>query len=211
MTTMTDSAIREFIDAMDSDKDAKYSEYHSKILSDYNGCSDSRYSEIFLRKLWDRLIDIVYSQFRDYDLVNVLTVNSIGAKALKFMPKNSMVTALNNDFYCSIASKAILQNIKLDIPPTIEFGSIANYFCFPDKFNIAGKQLVITSYETDSEYYKVVDVDKKLTELPYYLYSFVRGTEFLSKNAYICVIVPNNLLRTVKEFNLSAYSDVKLT
>ena len=205
-----DSQIRNFIKGLNLSEGAKYSEYETKVMSEYNGCADSRYSDLFLTKLWNKLNDIVFLK-ESYEPVSVFLTNSLGAKILKYAPKNSEIYAMNNDFYCHIVSKAILQRIKLDWVPNVIFGNIANYFYMEyDKFISNRYDLIVNTYEDENAYYKSIDNDKS-ADLPYYQYCFVRSILFTEK--YICSIVPNKYAEELKRFiygNVINYTDKKL-
>ena len=207
---MTDTQIREFISGMNHAEDAKYTAYEAKSISEYNGCSDTKYSDVFLTKLWNKLSDI-YLHYERYEPVSVLLTNSMGAKSMKFAPSNTEIHALNGDFNSYIASKAILQQLKLDWIPLCEFGCMANYFYLDyEKFVSNKYKIVVCTYEDENTYYKSVDNGKE-ADLPYYLYSFVRGLKFIDKN--ICLIVPKKVAEEAKVFLLSTvinYTDKKI-
>lgn len=204
---MRDSEIRDFINTLNNSETAAYTEYETKILSGYNGCSDSKYSDLFLTKLWAKFAEI-YAQHEDFESVSLFLTNSIGSKILKYVPKNTEVVCLNNDFYCYVVSRAILQHTKLDTEPMVSFGSLADYFYMGyDKFASRKYDIVVNTYEEDNAYYKSIDNGEE-ADLPYFLYCFKRSLLFADK--YICSIMPNSQTEVFKAF-LNKIDKVKQT
>jgi len=212
MVTDKDKDIENYAAGLSHADDAQYSRHDAEVLGEYTGCVDAIYPDTFLAKIWKLLQDEVYAFYDTFTPIRIMAVNNLGARLLKSAPKNTEIFSLNNNFICYLASKAILQQTELDWEFNVQFGNIANYFYLPyeaqggeEIFGSYKYQVIMVNYEKDNDYYKAVDSDKELTELPYYLYCIVRGSKFICPDDVICLTIPDEHNEEFLSFDLAKY------
>jgi hypothetical protein len=186
--------IRRYIDELPDNHN--FGEYDINYLGRYTGCIDAFISKRLIDQAWHFLKGKFTSLELGTDIdnpypVSVMHTNSGGGYILRYAPKNAVLTAYNNDYYCYVISKALFSKQENRDNFEAVFGDISEYFIGKYHGDNIKYDIVFAQPDKESNYYEIDD-DRKYSSLNPFLYYTLRGMFFLKNGGWLCSILPKS-------------------
>ena len=177
----------------------------------YDGCDDYVIYEHLIERIWSYVKSHYYNLDSIGDrvlggAVSILSVNSGSGKVLEQAPKNTIITAYNNDYTCKRITDFVCQDRALEGKYFSEFKDISQFFALENTNSSRKYDIVVTQPTEDFKFYEDIDKDEELTKgtpIEYYTH---RSLHFVEQNGLLIVICPKE---KVSEVSNGSYFPIK--
>lgn len=196
----TNGQIRDFLKLISNKTKYFASSADKAMLRNYDDCDDFKLGNELIKRIWENLSDD-FVEFAEVSKSNtpisILHTNAGTGRILEKAPRNSMITAYNNDYTCKRISDLLNQSNSVDFDYTSEIFDISHFFIGGDNGNTKKYDIVFTQPISGNYYYRDLDNSRLATYEPLEYYS-CRSLDFLTKGGYLCVLVPRESALIIK-------------
>jgi hypothetical protein len=186
----TNSEIRDFLKLISVNNEYYASTSDKAMLRNYDECDDFVLSDELIKRVWYNLTTD-FIELRPISLsktpITMLHTNAGTGRILEHAPKNSMITAYNNDYVCKQISDLLNQANSVDFDYVSEIFDISHFFIGGYNGNTKKYDIVFTQPIENNYYYMGLDNSRLASYQPQEYYS-CRSLDFLTKGGYLCVL-----------------------